>query len=149
MFYRGVKLHVMAHLDGTRGIPYPLAIGVGRAGMSDMEGLKQIIPELDGGSLWFDKGYRGKTEREQLQTRGCAAMMPRFRQKGLFHFKGPDAFSFIISRERQPIETLFSWLSERTGIQDAHRVRSARGLLFFVWSCLIVGVAFLNARMSV
>ena len=146
MFYRGVKLHVVAHLDGSRSVPYPLVIGVSRAGMNDIDGLRQIIPDLHGGEIWFDKAYRGKDDKTTLEGQGCGVRMPRVKHKGLHHFKGRDTLNYTISRERQPIETLFSWLSERTGFQDAHKVRSARGLLFFIWSCLIVGIALLNDR---
>jgi hypothetical protein len=38
-------------------------------------------------------------------------------------------YSESVSRLRQPIESLFSWIDEKTGIQDASKVRFFRGLL--------------------
>jgi hypothetical protein len=34
-----------------------------------------------------------------------------------------------VSRIRQPIESLFSWIREKTGIQTASKMRSSEGLM--------------------
>lgn len=34
-----------------------------------------------------------------------------------------------VSKVRQPIESLFNWLIEKTGIQKASKIRSTEGLL--------------------
>jgi hypothetical protein len=51
-----------------------------------------------------------------------------------------DLYSTAVSRIRQPIESLFNWLIEKTNIQRACKVRSTKGLLVhLVWedsSCL-------------
>ena len=44
-----------------------------------------------------------------------------------------DLFSAAVSRVRQPIESFFNWIIEKTHIQIANRVRSERGLLVHVW----------------
>ena len=43
------------------------------------------------------------------------------------------AFSRAVSRVRQPIESLFNWIEEKTGIQCASKVRSHQGLLVHVF----------------
>ena len=40
-----------------------------------------------------------------------------------------DLFSTAVSKVRQPIESFFNWLNEKTNIQKAMKVRSAFGLL--------------------
>ena len=40
-----------------------------------------------------------------------------------------DLFSTAVSKVRQPIESLFNWLNEKTNIQRAMKVRSTSGLL--------------------
>ncbi|MDR3133452.1 MAG: transposase [Prevotellaceae bacterium] len=40
-----------------------------------------------------------------------------------------DLFSAAVSRVRQPIESFFNWLIEKTTIQRASKVRSTAGLL--------------------
>ncbi|MDM8569307.1 hypothetical protein QUF50_07350, partial [Thiotrichales bacterium HSG1] len=44
-------------------------------------------------------------------------------------------FSTSVSRVRQPIESLFNWIQEKTNIQMASKVRSAKKLLRFNGSC--------------
>ncbi len=45
-----------------------------------------------------------------------------------------DLYSRVISRIRQPIEALFSWLIEKADIQKASRVRSTKGLTLHVYA---------------
>ena len=40
-----------------------------------------------------------------------------------------NLFSTAVSKVRQPIESLFNWLIEKTNIQNASKVRSTNGLL--------------------
>lgn len=44
-----------------------------------------------------------------------------------------DLFSTAVSKIRQPIESLFNWLIEKTKIQTVSKVRSTKGLLTFVF----------------
>ena len=47
-----------------------------------------------------------------------------------------DLFSTAVSRIRQPIESLFNWLIEKTDIQRASKVRSTKGLMVHVFGRL-------------
>jgi len=47
-----------------------------------------------------------------------------------------DLYSRAVSKIRQPIEALFSWLIEKTDIQKASRVRSTKGLTLHVYGRL-------------
>ena len=53
-----------------------------------------------------------------------------------------DLFSTAVSRIRQPIESLFNWLIEKTNIQKARKVRSTNGSLVHIF-CRLVAVIFL------
>ena len=44
-----------------------------------------------------------------------------------------DLFSKVVSTVRQPIESLFNWLIEKTDIQRASKVRSTKGLLVHIF----------------
>jgi len=44
-----------------------------------------------------------------------------------------DLFSTAVSKVRQPIESLFNWLIEKTDIQRASKVRSTKGLMVHVF----------------
>jgi hypothetical protein len=47
-----------------------------------------------------------------------------------------DLFSKAVSKVRQPIESFFNWLIEKTDIQRASKVRSTKGLLVHVFGKL-------------
>ncbi len=53
-----------------------------------------------------------------------------------FNKAANDLFSTAVSRVRQPIESLFNWLIEKTDIQRASKVRSTKGLLVHVFGKL-------------
>ncbi|HAQ20955.1 MAG TPA: transposase [Prolixibacteraceae bacterium] len=47
-----------------------------------------------------------------------------------------DLLTTAVSKIRQPIESLFNWLIEKTDIQRASKVRSTKGLMVNVFSRL-------------
>jgi hypothetical protein len=51
-------------------------------------------------------------------------------------------YSRAVLRVRQPIESLFNWLIEKSDIQKASKVRSTKGLLVHAYGRL--AVAFIN-----
>ncbi len=53
-----------------------------------------------------------------------------------------DLYFRVVSRVRQPIESLFNWLIEKSDIQKASKVRSTKGLLVHAYGRL--AVAFIN-----
>ena len=53
-----------------------------------------------------------------------------------------DLYSKAVSRVRQPIESLFNWLIEKSDIQKASKVRSTKGLLVHAYGRL--AVAFIS-----
>ena len=53
-----------------------------------------------------------------------------------------DLWSKAVSAVRQPIESLFNWLIEKTDIQRASKVRSTKGLLVHLFGKL--AAAFLS-----
>ncbi len=53
-----------------------------------------------------------------------------------------ELFSTAVSKIRQPIESLFNWLIEKTNIQKASKVRSTKGLLTFVFGR--IAAAYIN-----
>ena len=47
-----------------------------------------------------------------------------------------DLFSTAVSKVREPIESFFSWLIQKTEIQRAFKVRSTKGLLVHIFGRL-------------
>ena len=57
-------------------------------------------------------------------------MTPVKKPKSQVHLNAADAWlSRAVSRVRQPIESLFNWIEEKTGIEMASKVRSSRVFL--------------------
>ena len=58
-------------------------------------------------------------------------------------------YSTLVSRVRQPIESFFNWINEKTHIQNAQRVRSEQGLLVHIWgkfaAALLLLTQFFNS----
>jgi hypothetical protein len=55
-----------------------------------------------------------------------------------------EILSTAVSRVRQPIESLFNWIEEKTGIQTASKVRSTQGLLVHVFGKLAAAMLMLT-----
>lgn len=54
-----------------------------------------------------------------------------------------DLYSKAVSTVRQPIESFFNWLIEKTDFQRASKVRSANGLLVHVFGKLAAAFIYL------
>ena len=99
-------------------------------------------------SIYADKAYRDKDLQQELET--CNQVFlntPHKKAKGqanLLLFQQVDNTN--LSRIRQPIDALFAWLQEKTGIQQASKVRSVSGLYLHIWgklaACLIIMFVF-------
>jgi len=51
--------------------------------------------------------------------------------------------STSVSRVRQPIESLFNWIQEKTHIQVASKVRSSKGLIVHIFGRLAAALFLL------
>ncbi len=144
LYYYGVRVHVVARRDqGT--IPCPEFIGL--TGASDYDGkvFDQIRPMLSDNELYGDKAYARPDQREIETSQRLIVHTPVKKEKGQVYLDSADKlFSSAVSSVRQPIETLFGWINEKTGIQCASRVRSYKGLMVHVFGRLAAALFFWN-----
>lgn len=139
MHYYGVKLHVLASaVEGT--LPRPEFVAITPASTHDLTALRPLLPKLAGKALFGDKIYADKPLNETLQqTQDTCIYTPVKRIKGQHELErnrnkaADDLFSRAVSAIRQPIESFFNWLNEKTQIQNASKVRSEAGLLVHVF----------------
>ncbi len=141
MHYYGVKLHVV----GTRRagkLPLPNQIGLTHAGVHDRKAYEQIEPEVQS-KVFADKAYQiGNTPL--LESEHYTLYTPPKKEKGQILKDATDALlTTAIASVRQPIESFFNWINEKTGIQIASKVRSYKGLMVHVFgkiaaACLIL-----------
>lgn len=148
LYFYGVKLHCVGGLrEGT--IPLPIHLGMAPASVNDNWMFEQISPELRNGRAFADKAYADMDHQQKLaQNQNVLLLTPIKKTKGLFSFSGGDTFSSWISSIRQPIESLFNWLQEKTKIQNASKVRSSAGLIVHIFGRIAAALLTMAAQHS-
>lgn len=146
MHYYGVKLHVMG-LRRQTSLPLPKLALTTPASVHDLTALRPLLETLQVPAV-LDKAYCDATLAEKVAANGAALITPAKAQKGrsevlkIFDSAYEKLFNTAVSKIRQPIEALFSWLDEKTGIQRASKVRSEKGLIVHIFgklaACLLL-----------
>ena len=141
LYYYGVKIHLVG--DFRRGtLPSPRFIGLAPAGLNDGPALEQAIPALPYRELYADKAY---DYLKRVPGLPFTVMTPVKKQKGQEHLDAADVWlSRAVSQLRQPVESLFNWIEEQTGIEIASKVRSYQGLLVHVFGRLAAAMFVRN-----
>lgn len=144
LYYYGVRVHVVGRSQlGT--LPRPEYIGVTGASDNDGKVFEQIRPILYNNELYGDKAYQLPDEKEFYDKQRLAVQTPVKRNKGQDYLDAADQlFSTAVSRIRQPIESLFAWIEQQTGIESASKVRSYAGLMVHVFGRLAAAIFFWN-----
>jgi hypothetical protein len=143
-FYHGVKLHVVAEQrSGT--LPLLDQAGLTPGSENDLEALRRVLPTIEGGILCGDKAYCDGPLKERLaEDQNLDLLTPIKKEKGQKTLPAADKlYSEAVSRLRQSIESLFSWIDEKTGIQRASKVRSYQGLVVHVFGRLAAAMLIL------
>ena len=137
MWYYGVKLHILG-LKREGKMPKPDYIGLTPGAENDLTALRPLLPQLHDLELYGDKIYADQTLKETLEKEQNLKLYTPVKKK-----KGQDELAFAdqllstaVSRMRQPIESLFNWFEEKTGIQMASKIRSYNGLIVHVFGRL-------------
>jgi hypothetical protein len=149
LFYYGCKLHSIND-SAVQQMPLPLYVELTAASEHDLTVMRPVLGDLHHQMLIADKIYCDKPLNTQLeQTQNCAILTPVKLVKGKcprlreFDKAADDWFSTYVSRFRQPIESFFNWLQEKTGIQHASKVRSESGFLVHVFGKIAAALATL------
>jgi hypothetical protein len=149
MYYYGLKLNLLGfRRKGT--IPFPEMFSLSAASQNDLNAFQQDFDQhIYNKTIFADKSYmdadffadREITQNYQILTpvkllKGENEIL-RARDKA-----ANDLFSAAVSSVRQPIESFFNWLNQKTNIQQACKVRSTAGLLVFIFAK--ISAAFIN-----
>lgn len=104
----------------------PDYIGISAGSANDLTVLRSILPRLQDGELYGDKIYADAELVERLARRQNVGLYtPIKKKKGQKELALTDrVYSEIVSGVRQPIESFFNWVQEKTGIEVASKVRS-------------------------
>lgn len=135
-YYYGLKLHTLAfRRKGT--IPFPESIIFTSAEDNDLTVFKQSWGDhiynrtIFGDKIYSDFEYFGQNKK---QSQNIEMLTPVKAIKGQSEQQKQrdkaynDLFSTAVPKVRQPIESFFNWLNEKTNIQRAQKVRSTFGL---------------------
>ena len=142
-YYYGLKLHILAFRRDGR-LPLPDYIGVTAANEADINVLKEIADDLYDTPVYADKAYISETLESLLAGQDSHLSTPAKKKKSEHVGMVEEIISTAVSRVRQPIESLFNWIEEKTGIQTASKVRSTQGLLVHVFGKLAAAMLMLT-----
>lgn len=145
LWYHGLKMHSLNILI-PQSIPQPIQVVMSAASESDLTVFKdQIAPTLYNMRVFADKIYNDDELELNLSLHQNVELLPiEKKQKGQAELHSDDKiYNTLKSKCRQPIESFFSWIDRKTGIQNASRVRSTKGLIVHVWGRLIAAFILL------
>lgn len=139
LYYHGLKLHALAFWRQGR-LPYPESFVITPASENDLNVFKQNWADIENRTFWGDKIYYDNLFFHELYKEKQSIMFtPVKGVKGMPDIlkhrdrAANDLFSKAVSKIRQPIESLFNWLIQKTDIQRASKVRSTKGLVVHVF----------------
>ena len=143
-FYYGVKLHALA-FEKKGSLPLPELLQITPASEHDLTAIRPVLEKLANRNFFLDKAYCDEELAKDLQNKiNSQLFTPIKKKKGQKYFKGGEpTYSTAVSRVRQPIESFFIWIDEKTGIQIASKVRSYKGLIVHVFGKLAAAMAIL------
>ena len=142
LWYHGVKIHLQA-ARRAKLLPMPERIYVTEASCHDLAALRQMNLTLGDCALFADKAYACASTEAEFDKDGTALATPTKKQKNQPPERTDSLWSRFVSSMRQPIESLFNWIIEKTGIQNASKVRSTNGLLVHCYGKLAVACLLL------
>lgn len=144
LFFYGVRVHLIGR-NQPKTLPLPEYIGIYGAGTHDGKVFDEIKSELSGEILFGDKAYIRPDRAETRENLALTVLTPVKKQKGQNFLEAADQLlSTAVSKVRQPIESLFNWINEKTGIEYASKVRSSQGLLVHVFGRIAAAMFFWN-----
>ena len=135
MYYYGVKLHSLSQKQ-YHTLPKLALFGVTPASVSDITFAKENLGDIRNIDIYGDKIYNDSEWFEYMRTHNNVNISaPVKLKKGQEILECYDRlYNTAVSSIRQPIESFFSWLIEKTHIQTASKVRSTNGLLSFIFA---------------
>lgn len=151
MFYYGLKLHSLAFRRSNQ-LPFPEQLLITPASENDLNVFKQAWASIENRTFYGDKIYLNEEFFALVQNNYNSVMLTPV--KGIknqsiwemqFSKAADDLFSVAVSKCRQPIESFFNWLIEKTDFQRASKVRSTKGLLIHAFgkiAAAFIGLIF-------
>jgi hypothetical protein len=148
IYYHGLKLHALAFRHKNK-LPFPEQLLITPASVSDLTVFKYAWSDIQERCFWGDKIYFNRAFFFELEKKNESIMLTPVKalqgQAEVLKQRDKaanDLFSRAVSKVRQPIESFFNWLIEKTDFQRASKVRSTKGLMVHVFGKM--AAAFIN-----
>jgi len=128
-------------------LPFPFEFDLATASFHDLDIAKATLPNsgFEQVKLFSDLAYvDNQFQLDLFDEKGIQIITPVKKKKGrppLTLFK--KAYNSIHASIRQPIDTLFAWINDQTGIQNASKVRSTEGLIYHVSVKMLAAIIFI------
>ena len=134
-YYIGVKLQIISQ-NRKNLLPLPIDYHIETAAKHDLDIAKQTLPysllekmDIYGDKAYIDNGF----QLDLFENNNLNLITPSKKKKGQPHLTlFQQACNSIHSSIRQPIDTLFAWINDKTNIENASKVRSVEGLFCFI-----------------
>ncbi|WP_233530495.1 transposase [Gelidibacter salicanalis] len=127
MYYYGMKLHALGFCNAGR-LPHPEQIIFTPASANDLSLYKEAWSEIEDRTFFGDKIYNDTAFFQNMNANFNSEMLtPVKAVKGMADVLRKidracnDLYSRAVSKIRQPIGALFSWLIEKSDIQKASK----------------------------
>ena len=146
MYYYGVKLHTVAQCN-YKAMPTPALMIISKASEHDLGAAMEMLDDAANIRVFGDMAFIDNAWQAFMQTeRNVTIITPVKRTKGQEKLSYADKlFSAAVSSVKQAIESLNNWLIERTNIQRASKVRSAPGLISFLFARIACACFWFNS----
>lgn len=135
--FHGVRLHFLAQQRRGR-LPLPSQVWLCAASHHDSKAFIQQQPEIATTELFSDLAYPTPEIISHLKQQQTRLIAPQKKPKGRELTDDERYYNRLVRRIRQPIESLFNWVQEKTQIQRASKVRSTDALMVHCWGKLAV-----------
>lgn len=135
--FHGVRLHCLAQRRAG-SLPLPTQVWLCAASHHDSKAFIRQQPALATTELFGDLAYPTPEIISHLKEQQTRLIAPQKKPKGAELTNDEKYYNRLVRRIRQPIESLFNWVQEKTGIQRASKVRSTDALMIHCWGKLAV-----------
>jgi len=135
--FHGVRLHCIAQRRMGR-LPLPSQVWLCAASHHDSKAFIGQQPEIATTELFGDLAYPTPEIINHLKEQLSRLIAPQKKPKGQELSDAETYYNKLVRRIRQPIESLFNWIQEKTQIQRASKVRSTDALMVHCWGKLAV-----------
>ena len=142
--FDGVRRHCVARPRAGR-FPLPAQVWLCGASHHDSKAFIGQQPELSATELFGELAYLTPQIISHLKEQQSRLIAPQKKPKGKeLRTEEEKYYNRLVRALRRPIESLFNWIEEKTGIQRASKLGSTNALMIHCWGK--AGSGFLPAR---